>query len=166
MSPIIDNPEEDSHFTDSCCKAKETALRLIARAEQNSRLLTAKLEKKGFDPAVAKTVISGLLERGLLNDERYASLWLRSRLARKAQTPKTLLASLQKKGIDRHSSKHALEMILDTETEYLLLSRYIETLGATSRNFYAGSDKVYRFRLQLKYEGFSVESLDRYFDNY
>ena len=164
MSPETGNPENDevSHFTALCHKAEESALKLIARAEQNSFGLAAKLEKKGFQPAVIKTVISGLLDRDLLNDERYASLWLRSRLKKKAQSPKTLLTSLRKRGIDRHSSKKALEEILDADTEYALLLKYIE---APENSKLAGKgDKFYRLRLQLKYERFSVESIDRYFD--
>ena len=161
MSPDKDNPEntENSRFNVSCHKAEESALKLIARAEQNSAGLSTKLELKGFDSVVIKTVISDLMNRGLLNDERYAALWLHSRLAKQVQSPKWLLLSLRKRGIDKHSSLKALEKTLDPETEYTLLIKYVEKLEKTSKN-----KKQPPLRTLLKYEGFSVESLDRYFD--
>ena len=161
MSPNKNNPknEETSRFTASCNKAEENALKLIARAEQTTQGLTAKLERKGFDLPVIREVISGLLDRGLLDDERYAVLWLRSRLAKQAQSPKWLLLSLRKRGIDRHSSKKALEKVLDPETEYSLLLKYIEKLVKTFKNTEEAPP-----RALLKHEGFSVESLDRYFN--
>jgi len=156
MSPETDNSpdEEASRFTALCYKAEEAALRLIARAEQNSFGLMVKLERKGFDTTVIKAVISGLLDHGLLDDERYAALWLRSRLVKKAQSPKWLIVSLRKKGIDRHSSHKALEKVLDPDAEYALLLRYIaEQKSKDSCN-----------KAKLKYEGFSSEVLERYFD--
>ena len=165
MSPNKDNPEnaEASRFTASCNKAEEAALRLIARAEQNSLGLIAKLERKEFDTNVIKAVISGLIERGLLNDERYAELWLRSRLAKKIQSPKSLLISLRKRGIDRNSAKKALEKVLDEDAEYALLLQYLEKLEKTPPS---KAKKVPSQRAQLKYEGFSALSLDRYFEDF
>jgi len=158
MSPKNDNSEEEvSQFTASCLKAEQIAAKLIARAEQNSFALSSKLEKRGFQAAVVKEVISGLLDRGLLDDQRYAELWLRSRLGKRAQSPKTLLFSLRKRGIDRHSSKKAMDQVLDPETEYTLLLKYVETLN---------EGEISSLRAQLKYEGFSVETLTRYFDNF
>jgi len=158
MSPKIDNSEEEvSQFTASCLKAEKIAEKLIARAEQNSFALSAKLDKKGFETAVVKTVISGLLDRGLLNDQRYAELWLRSRLGKKARSPRILLLSLRKKGIDRHSSQKALDKVLDSDTEYTLLLKYVETLEES---------EISALRSLLKFEGFSLESVTRYFDNF
>ena len=153
--------DENSQFTACCNKAEAIALRLIARAEQNSLGLTTKLEKKGFDPQVAKTVISGLLDRGLLNDERYAELWLRSRLLKKTESPKNLFFSLMKRGIDRNSAKKALEKVLEPDTEYALILKFAENPGK-SKNLKYG--KKLPLKALLKYEGFSAECINRYFD--
>ena len=118
---IAENPIDKENFTASCSKAEAIALRLIARAEQTSFGLKAKLERRGFEAAVIKEVIEQLLNRELLNDERFAGLWIRSCLNRKALSPLRLLASLRKRGIDRHSSLKAMEKVLDHETEYALL---------------------------------------------
>jgi regulatory protein len=121
--------------------------------------LTAKLERRGYDAAVAKAVVFRLLDRDLLDDERYAEFWIRSRLAlRKAPSPQWLLVALGKRGIDRYSSGKALKRVLDPETEYALLLKYLEKAGLPER------ERAFSLRTYLKYEGFSSAILDRYFD--
>ena len=143
--------EEDAQFTALCDKAEKAALRLIGRAEQNSLGLTAKLKKRGFDAAVVKETVQRLLDRNLLNDERYAELWLRSYLSSgKKTTPLHLRSSLAKRGIDRNSAEKAIKRTLDPETEYSLLLRYL------------GTGKGEINKPKLKKEGFSNEVLLNY----
>ena len=152
--------EETFRFAAACYRAERIALRLIARAEQNSLALTAKLERRGFDAAVAKTVVSRLFDRNLLNDGRYAESWIRSRLAlRKAPSPQWLLAALGKRGIKREFSLKALKKTLDPETEYALLLRYLEKIR------FSKSGKAFSLKAELKYQGFSSTSLERYFED-
>ena len=148
--------EEELRFAADCYKAEKVALSLIARAEQSKLRLTAKLEKKGIGNSVTKAVIHKLLERGLLDDERYAELWVRSCLARKTPSPLWLLVSLGKRGIDRDSSHNAIKKVLDEETEYSLLLNYIDKMDDL--------EKEKGLRSLLKYEGFSPETLNRFFD--
>ena len=151
--------EEALQFASYCYKAEKAALRLIARAEQSRLGLTAKLERRGYDPSVIKTVVSRLLERNLLDDERFAKFWVHSRLSYgKAQSPLWLRASLGKKGIDRNLSLKAVESLLDPETEYALLLKYLEKVGISDNK----NDSF--LKTQLKNEGFSYEVLDRYFE--
>ena len=151
--------EETLCFAAGCYKAEKVALRLIARAEQSSLSLTAKLEKRGIEIAVAKTVIALLLDRKLLDDARYAELWVRSCLTRKTPSPLWLLASLGKKGIDRDSSRSAIQKVLDEETEYTMLLKYIEKMDILDKNGAKGGLKAH-----LKYQGFSIETITRFFD--
>jgi regulatory protein len=142
--------EETSEFNALCLKAEKAALNLIARAEQNSLGLTAKLQRKGYDMPVVKTVISSLSERGLLDDTRYAECWLRSRLSlEKAQSPHSLLVHLRKRGINRNSSQEALKNVLDPEMEYKVLMKYAEKNNPN--------------KFDLKSEGFSSEAIEKYF---
>ncbi|MDR1804034.1 MAG: recombination regulator RecX [Treponema sp.] len=152
--------EEALRFAASCYRAETAALRLIARAEQSVLGLTAKLEQRGYDHPVVKMVISRLLDRDLLNDERFARLWVNSRLSYgKTQSPLWLRVSLGKKGIDRNLSGKAVESLLDSETEYALLLKYLEKTGLSD-----GRNESF-LKTQLKSEGFSYEVLDRYFDS-
>jgi len=152
--------EEALRFAASCFLAEKGALRLIARAEQSSLGLAAKLERRGHDASVIKAVVSRLLERDLLNDERFAELWVHSRLSYgKAKSPLSLRVSLGKKGIDRHLSVKAIAGLLDPETEHALLLNYLEKAGLSDGR----NDNFLKTR--LKNEGFSCEVLDRYFDS-
>jgi len=153
--------EEDAfRFAALCYRAEKAALRLIARAEQNSLGLTAKLERRKFDTAVTKAVLSKLLDQNLLDNERYAERWVRSRLAmKKAPSPLELLAALGKRGVDRKSSLKALDKVLDSQTEYELLLKYLEKVK------FHQVKRAFSIRAQLKHEGFSSAVLDRHFDN-
>jgi len=151
--------EEAFRFAAACYRAEKAALRLIARAEQNSLALTVKLEHRSFDAAVAKAVVSRLLDQNLLDNERYAERWIRSRLAlRKAPSPQWLLAALGKRGIDRKSSIKALGKVLDPQTEYELLEKYLEKARL------ARDKRAFSLRAQLKHEGFSSTVIDIYLD--
>ena len=157
---LIPSEEEAFRFAADCFRAEKIALRLIARAEQNCLGLSAKLARRGFDSAVVKTVVSRLVERNFLDDSRFAELWLRSRLrGNKAFCPQWLLVSLGKKGVDRDSSRKALEEVLDFDSEYALLIRYL----GKAKDIPAMDRQAFQ-RTHLKHLGFSTAVLDRYFD--
>jgi len=156
LSPL----EEDSlRFAAACYKAEKIALRLIARAEQSCLALTAKLGKRGIEAAVVREVIPRLTDMELLNDIRYAELWVRSRLgSKKALSPLWFLSSLGKRGIDKTSSLNAINRVLDAETEYALLLKYLEETEALE-------GKGGRFlKTRLKHEGFSHEVIEKFFE--
>jgi regulatory protein len=131
--------------------AEKAALRLIARAEQCTQGLRRKLERKGYSAACVDTVISDLLELKLIDDNRYARLWLESRL-RFARTPKRLLASLCAKGIDRDDAEAALKTVLDEETEAALLARFVKRKKRDAAEL----------KYLLKGEGFSPAAIRRF----
>jgi regulatory protein len=149
--------EEDLPFDSDCIKAEKIALRLIARAEQSVSGLTVKLEKRGVDSSTARKVISSLLEKKLLDDTRYAELWIRAKLGKKASSPLSFLVSLEKRGIDRESSLNAIRKVLDEETEYSLLLRFIDNMDLTIKE--SGF-----LRTRLRQERFSPETIERFFD--
>lgn len=151
--------EEAFRFAAVCYRAEKAAARLIARAEQSSFGITVKLERRGYEAAAVKAVVSLLSDRNLLNDERYAECWIRSRLkGRKAPSPRWLLVSLGKRGIDRASSLQALKNALDPETEYTLLLKHLKAPGIPGKN------PGISLKSRLKYEGFSPQAVERYID--
>ena len=157
------NPQEEEafRFADACYRAEKIALKLVARAEQNCLGLQVKLERRGFDAAVAQEVVSGFQTRKFVDDGRYAELWLRSRLS-SGKSPRWLFISLGKKGIKRETSLKTLEKLLDPETEFALLLMYIKKAGTKNTKISKSDSKNY-FKSQLRHEGFSIEVLDRYF---
>ncbi|WP_449133530.1 regulatory protein RecX [Senegalimassilia sp.] len=55
--------------------------RLVCMREQASKALQTRLEKDGFDPQVAQAAIKRALRCGLISDERFADVLVRSRLS-------------------------------------------------------------------------------------
>ena len=135
---------------------EKIALRLIARAEQYSRGLLNKLLVRGVEISIARDIINSLLERNLLNDQRYAELWIKSRLAGR-RSPRQLINKLRNKGLDKSTSESAMVLCLDADSEYTLLCDFIEK-NPESRDL----EENY-LKPRLKYEGFSLDSIDRYF---
>jgi regulatory protein len=152
---ITGDEEEGFRFASVCLNAEKIALRLIARAEQTSFGLTRKLVKRGLDAACVNTALSRLVELELVDDARFARLWLESRL-RLARSPRRLLAALTSRRIDRDDAEAALNSVLDEETEFALLSRFVKKRAPKLE----GRPLKYL----LKSEGFSPQAIQQYFE--
>ncbi|MDR1507412.1 MAG: recombination regulator RecX [Treponema sp.] len=138
-----------------CLSAEKAALRLIARAEQCGAGITRKLERRGHDPAAVRTVLARLLELKLVDDGRYAGLWLKSRVGRGKKGPRTLETALRAKGIDRETAVSALKEALSGDAEADLLERCVKQAGP----------EVAGLRFFLKREGFSSGAIETFFDD-
>ncbi|MDR3167438.1 MAG: recombination regulator RecX [Treponema sp.] len=145
-------------FAAACYRTERIALRLVARAEQTVVNLTHKLERRGFSPAAVRAVVSRLRELEIVNDKRYAELWIRSRLTRRAESPRALTLSLRHRGIGKEDAQAALKSVLTFENEWALLQRYL----MKKRRIIEGGDLSLKYC--LKSEGFSGPVLDRYWE--
>jgi regulatory protein len=153
---ISGDEEEGLRFAARCLRAEKKALRLTARAEQSVFGLSRKLERAGFDGACVRAVLARLCELDIVNDRRFAELWLSSRITMKADSPLRLLAGLRGRGIDRDDAASALKKLLDTEAEAALLGRFVQkrelsdTPGLSAR---------------LRAEGFSGSAVRSYLED-
>jgi regulatory protein len=159
---ISEIEEEGLRFASACLRAEKTALRLIARAEQSTLGLKLKLEKRGHDSACARHVITRLCESGLMDDRRYACLWLDARISRQRTSPRRLFIALCARGIDRDDAALALKKALDDDAELQLLKRYVEKLQRKRKN--NSDDDGRSLKHLLKGEGFSSLAIQRFFD--
>jgi regulatory protein len=139
-----------------CLAAENAALRLIARAEQCAAGLTRKLEQKKYGAAAAAAVVSRLREQKLVNDSRYAGLWLKAKVSRGHKGPRYLVNALRVKGIDRETAQNALQEQLSAE----------EAEGELLRRFIQKNRKIPHAMLRgfLKNEGFSADVISVYFE--
>ena len=155
--------EEAFRFASACLRAEKRALQLIARAEQTIFGLSRKLQKRGHDHDCIRAVVAQLCELNLLDDRRYARLWLESRISRQATSPRRLLAAIRSRGIDRHDAEAALKETLDAEAERLLLDRYVQKLrrkGAVADDIDNDPAILRSLRYTLKNEGFSSLAIE------
>ncbi|MDR0623906.1 MAG: RecX family transcriptional regulator [Treponema sp.] len=148
-------------FAAACLRAERAALRLAARAEQTVSGLSRKLERRGFKSPCVLAVLRRLADLDIVNDRRFAALWIQARLTRRAESPWRLLAGLRNRGIDRDDAAAALKSALNFQTESALLRRYVEKLYPVSGPEAAeGSSLKYR----LKREGFSPLAIQNYWE--
>jgi regulatory protein len=155
--------EEILRFAASCYRAERIGMRLVARAEQNSAGLEAKLGSRGFSRPQVQAVVFRFLEMDLLNDRRYARLWLQSRLAKRngpVPGPRQLMAKLRNRGIAKADIDAAFDDVLTGEAEWSLLIRFLE------KNRSPAGDGGRSLRSRLRFEGFSASILERFLDEY
>ncbi|MBN2658020.1 MAG: RecX family transcriptional regulator [Spirochaetales bacterium] len=88
---------------------------LLARAEQSSGGLFLKLRKKGFSASVSRQAVDRVIELGLLDDERFATFWLESRLRQHPEGQTLLYQGLLSRGVTPESAKAALNSVLSEE---------------------------------------------------
>jgi regulatory protein len=161
--------EAGLRFAAACQRAEKAALRMIARAEQSVWGLTRKLEKRGHGAACAAAVVSRLVDVELVNDRRFAQLWLETRRLR-ARSPRRLLAGLRARGISRDDAETALRTIFADETEWAMLLRFTaalrrsRTFGRLERTVSARV-VLSSIKAALKNEGFSIAAIQRYMDD-
>ncbi|MDR1412095.1 MAG: RecX family transcriptional regulator [Spirochaetaceae bacterium] len=156
---------ESLRFAAGCYRAERAALALIARAEQTRLGLKAKLARKGINSVYIGAALDYLEGLGIISDERFAALWLESKL-RRVRTgrggklcPQKLLASLLGRSIPSGIARKALGSALDSATERALLDSYI---AGVFPNFDKGDIFV---RQKLKAAGFSSAVIRAYWED-
>jgi regulatory protein len=142
-------------FSQFCLAAEKTALRLIARAEQCGAGLSRKLEQRNHSPEAAEAVVSRLTGMSLVNDSRYAELWLKFRIHHGYKSPRFLAAALRAKGVERDTVKEALKSVLSPEVEADLLKRFLHKDRRARTISSRGM-----LRSMLRAEGFSADTID------
>ena len=151
-------------------EAEKAALRLVARAEQCSNGLSLKLKKRGFDDANISAVITRLSALNLVNDRRFAQLWLESHL-RLATSPRRLLISLCGRGIDHDDAEAALKIVLDREAEQALLLRCVRKYSHKTSRGNEEADpgilpELRSIKYKLRNEGFSAFVIEWFFEEF
>jgi regulatory protein len=152
---------EACRFAAACLRAERAALRLIARAEQTIMGLSRKLERRGFEAVCVRVVIRRLAALEIVDNRRFACLWLHARLARRAESPRQLLTGLRGRGIGREDADAALKSALNSRNESALLRDYIEKNRLAPETGDPGSLSL---KYRLKGEGFSVRAVQDYWE--
>jgi regulatory protein len=80
-------------------KARTRALRLLARMEKSRRGLSLVLIRAGFSRSVVETVLDDLERRGVLDDRRFARLWLSTQARARPRSLRLLRRDLLREGV-------------------------------------------------------------------
>ena len=129
--------------------------RLACMREHASKALQARLEKDGFDPQVAQAAIERALRCGLISDERFADVLVRSRLSQ-GRGLQGIAAEIATLDIDPYSVTAYLEAT-EVQTGPDELARALAFLDAKPPRGKRLRDSAYRKLMQKGY-GASVSA--------
>ena len=117
-------------------KIREAALKLLDYQDRTSSELREKLLKKGFSEEDIEEVVPALEESGLVNDERYASLYAQSKL-NAGKGSRWIKQKLREKGVTDEKIENALHEVMDSgaaeDESVLCLRKALSICGLSDR---------------------------------
>lgn len=122
---------------DPASVARRIVLRQLAMGPRTRRQLEDKLRDRGCDPAVAAGVLDRMSEVGLVDDEAFAEMFVRSRQETKGLAAVALRRELRDKGVADDVVDAALEEIdpeREKEQARALVSRRLRTMRGLDRD--------------------------------
>jgi regulatory protein len=145
--------EEDSYI-----RGKEWAASRLALREDSSGRMAQKLMQREYSPALARRIVAELSEMGFLDDERFASLWLRERMRSHPEGRDALFAGLMKRGVPSAIAGDCIADNVSDEDIEKGLDHLIEKLK--SRNSLSNEKLI----LRLQRRGYSYSSIKKKLD--
>lgn len=118
------------------------AVKLLAARTYSTRKLREKLRIKGYLAEEIDAAIARLQEKKLLDDERYAEGFVRTRIETHPRGKSALVRDLVARGVSGATAKQAVNESLSAEQEFDLAAELVERKGRQ----YAGLDKETRRR--------------------
>lgn len=98
-------------------RARESALTLLDYRSRTEKELERRLLQKGYPEDVVATVLAQLANIDLINDERFASDWVASRVNYRPEGKSRMQWELRQKGVSPDVIDEALEQV-DEDKEY------------------------------------------------
>lgn len=121
----------------------------LYRKTRDSRTKTGEI-KKGIVPEITMRVFDRLVEKGYIDDEKFARYWVENRNLTKGVSGRKLTAELQAKGVDRGIIEHALQATARDERSEL------QKVIAKKRARYSDDQKFMQY---LARQGFSYDDI-------
>jgi SOS response regulatory protein OraA/RecX len=93
----------------------DRAIGLLAGAEHCTRSLERKLLLRGYGEDEVGQTLARLGEENLLNDSRFAGMWIEFRQKRRDEGGRRLVEGLQRRGVDRLTARAAVKAAACTD---------------------------------------------------
>ena len=110
-APPPDDTETLVPDADAESVARAIVLRQLSMAPRSRSQLERKLRQRGCDDEVAAKVLDRMTEVGLVDDEAYAQMLVRSKQSDKGLARRALAHELRKQGIDQEIADEALGQV-------------------------------------------------------
>lgn len=131
--------------------AYDKAVSLLAMREHTKNELKDKLEKKGYRENDVIEAVSRLEREGYISEERFAEVFIRSRLKKSPEGKSVLLYRLMEKGCPRNIASCTLEEAWDNKLWLEPLRKEIEILERKKGEEYASA--------KMRQKGFSYSEI-------
>jgi regulatory protein len=131
---------------------------LLSRSEQSSGGLFLKLKKKGFSDSICRATVNRAVEKGYIDDARFARFWLASRMRRHPEGRSHLCQGLISKGVPREIAYDVVDQEI-CEDDFL---RAVVLAGEKLQKRYK-SDKN-KLRQALMRRGFTGSQIRYFFE--
>ena len=154
-----DNPATSDPDPGDTPKVRKTALDLLARREHSALELKQKLIRRNFEPRRIEQVLASLAQDGLLSDERFAEVFVASRV-RRGQGPLRIRRELDQRGVAAPLAEQHLDAYCDSWLEIASTARR-KRFGIEPIRNYTERARQARF---LQYRGFSTEQIMQVLD--
>ena len=141
-------------------RGKTRALRLLAGRAYTEHQMRQRLARAKISDIAIERVIAWLLERGYIDDQRFAEAWVEDRAERKGAGPLRLNQELTQRGIPRAMARQAIDAAMDNERMEAIATQHAKRRLAryqdlARRETYA---KMYAF---LQRRGFTSDVIRR-----
>lgn len=95
--------------------AHSYGLKLLAMRAYSVRDLGRKLQRRGYPDGEVSETVASFTESGLLDDERFAGQYARSRIVNDSAAPRRVVQLLGRYGIPRDLAEHAVARTIEEE---------------------------------------------------
>ncbi|MDP9806989.1 regulatory protein [Trueperella bonasi] len=112
--------------------AKDLCYRQLAMMERSTAQLKEAMEKNLVPGEIAQDTLDAFIDADLVNDERFAGMFVRTRFAGKTTSRRALRMELERKGITGEIADAALEQITSEDEEEAAIDFAVRKLRSMS----------------------------------
>ncbi len=140
--------------------AYKKAVSILSFAPTTAFLLKQKLLKKGFDTVSVAKAVERLSEKKLIDDKKFASGWVATRLSRNPESPFLLKSALIRKGVDREIADEVLKDF--TPDSDIYIESFEKALAKQLRKSSKTAEKI---KISLIRKGYPISLINKYLTN-
>lgn len=149
---------EDEQFVE----ARNKAFHLLSYRERTIKEMRDRLQKKDFSAEIIEKVIEYLVEKDYLNEQRFAEMWIRSRIKHHPRGRKLIYKELNDKGVERKTINSALNEHLNREKE---IDMAVYLMDKWLRRRKDEDSSSYKLKNYLARKGFNYDIIYEITDN-
>jgi regulatory protein len=141
-------------------KAFNAAASFLKTRERSRKEIRDKLKTKEYSEGVIEKVLEKLERLDIVNDKRFAEMFVRDRMKLNPKGKKVLQMELAQKGIDRNITEEVLGEMLNNDNEIELAKKVLEKVEKK----YSGLEEKARRDKIIKYllgKGFSYNLIEK-----